>query len=69
MGTVLQNWVTDLTFMQQTVLISAVRGPDGLRKDHPVKILLRWYRRCILISAFDKKALTDPFYHGGVRLL
>lgn len=65
MATVLQDWVTELPFMQQTVLISAVRGPDGMRKEHPIKVLLRWYRRCVLISAFDKKALTDPYHPGG----
>jgi len=31
---VLQDWVHELTFMQQSVLIAAVRGPDGIRKDH-----------------------------------
>lgn len=25
---VLQKWVQDLTFMQQSVLMSAIRGPD-----------------------------------------
>jgi hypothetical protein len=47
------------------VLIEAVRAPDGLRKDHPVKVVMRWYRRCILLSAFDGKVLGDPFSPGG----
>lgn len=62
---VMQPWVEDLTFMQQSVLIAAVRAPDGLRKDHPVKVLMRWYRRCILLSAFDARALTSPYETGG----
>ena len=62
---VLQEWVHDLSFMQQSVLIAAVRGPDGIRKDHVVKVLLRWFRRCFLISAFDKKAILDPYAKGG----
>lgn len=62
---VLQDWVMELTHMQQSVLIASVRGPDGLRKDHPSKALCRWLRRCFLISAFDGKALTDPVYPGG----
>lgn len=62
---VLQKWVENLPFMQQSVLIAAVRGPDGIRKDHPVKVLCRWYRRCILKSAFDKCSLCDPLYPGG----
>lgn len=62
---VLQDWVHELTFMQQSVLISSVRGPDGIKKDHPVKVLCRWLRRCFLLSAFDGRALTDPYEPGG----
>ena len=51
--------------MQQTVLISAIRGPDGVAKGHRLKPLLRWYRRCIVLSAFDGRALTDPNEPGG----
>jgi len=29
---VLQNWLLSLSYMQQSVLISAVRGPDGFDK-------------------------------------
>lgn len=57
---VLQSWLDSLTFMQQTVLITALRGPDTLAKYHVSKYLLRWYRRCVLLSAFDKCVLTDP---------
>jgi len=52
--------------MQQTVLLTATRAPDGIRKTHPVKTLCRWLRRCYLISAFDKCVLEtslDP--RGG----
>jgi len=62
---VLQDWVHDLTFMQQSVLITSCRGPDGLSKDHIAKVLLRWLRRCFLISAFDRKAIWDPYTPGG----
>ncbi len=64
-GPAQQEWVLDIPIMQQSVLFAARRAPDGLRKDHPVKVLLRWYRRCVLLSAFDKRALLDPFEHGG----
>jgi hypothetical protein len=59
-GSVLQPWVEELTFMQQSVLISSVRGPDNSTKYGPVKMILRWYRRCILISAMEGEVLTDP---------
>lgn len=51
--------------MQQSVLITAVRGPDGLPKDHISKLLLRWLRRCILFSAMDRRELLTPYETGG----
>ena len=62
---VLQPWVHHLTFMQQSVLLTAIRGPDGIQKDHISKVLLRWYRRCILFSAFERKVFTNPYEQGG----
>lgn len=62
---VLQPWVERLPLMQQTVLLTAVRGPDGLRNDHPSKIVLRWLRRSVLVSALDGNMFQDPFEPGG----
>lgn len=62
---VLQDWVAGLPMMQQTVLLTAVRGPDGLPKYHPTKLVLRWYRRCILLSALDGKVLCAPWDQNG----
>ncbi|MFN3675779.1 MAG: hypothetical protein ACK4TC_07340 [Sphingomonas pseudosanguinis] len=64
-ATVLQDWVGSLSFMQQTVLLTAVRGPNGVPKYGPTKMLLRWYRRCILLSAMDRAVLSTPYDHGG----
>ncbi len=64
-GPVTQPWVHALPFMQQTVLLTAVRGPDGIAKYHPSKFLLRWFRRCMLLSAMDGKALTNPYDNNG----
>lgn len=65
MTTVLQPWVCELPMMMQSVLLGAIRGPDGHPKYNPAKLLLRWYRRSILISSFDKVILTDPFDKRG----
>jgi hypothetical protein len=46
--------------MQQTVLLTAIRGPDGMPKYGAIKMLLRWYRRCILISSLDACILDNP---------
>lgn len=60
-----QDWVASLTRMQQAVLLSSIRGPDGLHKNHVAKVLLRWFRRCILIGAFEGRAFDDPYEEGG----
>lgn len=65
MKSVTQEWTHGLPMMQQTVLLTAVRGPDGLPKYAGVKMLLRWYRRCLLLSALDGKVLTDPWDDNG----
>jgi hypothetical protein len=51
--------------MMQSVLFASVRAPDGIAKDHPVKVLLRWYRRSILMLAFEHESRSDPFSDGG----
>ena len=62
---VLQDWTNYLSFMMQSVLITACRGPDGIRKDHPVKVLIRYLRRSFLICAFDGKVRWSPYEPGG----
>lgn len=52
--------------MQQSVLFAAIRGPDGSAKyGGGAKMLLRWYRRCVLLSAMDGRALNDPIEPNG----
>ena len=65
MSSVLQPWVEKLSFMQQSVLITATRGPDGLEKNHIAKMLLRWLRRCYLYCAFTHEIYSDPYEKGG----
>ena len=65
MSSVIQDWVSSIPMMQQTVLLTAVRGPDGLPKYGNIKFLLRWFRRCVLLSAIDGKVLDNPFDENG----
>lgn len=62
---VLQEWVMFLPMMQQSVLIAAVRGPDGIKKDHVSKLMMRWFRRCMLLSSFIKDVIANPYDPGG----
>lgn len=64
-GPVTQPWVNNLSFMQQSVLISAIRGCDGIPKRHKAKLVVKFYRRMVLFSAFDGKAFADAFEPGG----
>lgn len=57
---VIQEWVQQLSFMQQSVLLTAIRGPDGLPKEHISKKFIKWIRRCVLYSAFDSKLHNKP---------
>ena len=66
---VTQEWTHSLSLMQQSVLLTAVRGPDGLPKYGGCKMLLRWYRRCILISSFFRRVLCDPIEDDGGSFL
>jgi hypothetical protein len=60
MPIVTQTWTHELTCMQQTVLLTAVRGPDGMGKYHPSKYMLRWFRRCTLLNSMDRRVMTTP---------
>lgn len=64
-GSVLNPWVRTLTFMQQSVLLAMVRNADGINKHHPQKQLIKWFRRCVLQSAFDRRHLEMPGLPGG----
>lgn len=45
------EWHRQLTLQQQSVLMLAARGPDGIAKDHPCKDVQRAYRGCVLMAA------------------
>jgi hypothetical protein len=40
-----------LPMQQQSVLLLAARGPDGVGKFHPCKAVVRAYRACVLVAA------------------
>jgi hypothetical protein len=48
---VIQNWLILLPMMQQTVLLSALRGPDGMAKVNIGKNICRHIRRVVLVDA------------------
>lgn len=63
---VTQEWTHALPMMQQTVMLTALRGPDGSPKyGGGAKMLLRFLRRCILLSAMDGKVIDNPADTNG----
>lgn len=45
-------WCRELPIQQQSVLLLAARGPDGVPKTHPCKRVQRAYRGSVLTAAF-----------------
>jgi len=52
MPSVVQDWLSELRLSEQSVLLTAVRGPDGVEKHHPCKALTRALRYAILHPAY-----------------
>jgi hypothetical protein len=50
-ASVVRAWVANLPFKQQTVVLCALRGCDGLPKEDPSKPFVRYYRHCVLLNA------------------
>lgn len=48
---VVQDWVSQCTLKQQTVLLSAIRGCDGIAKEDPSKKFTRALRSVVLHNA------------------
>ncbi len=54
---VLQEWLSELPLREQGVLVLALRGPDGVRKEGGAKNLVRALRGCIMITGATGKPL------------
>lgn len=59
MASVLQPWLSNLSLKNQTLLLSAIRGPDGVAKNNKVKDVLKFYRACVLKEADNLSGFMD----------
>jgi hypothetical protein len=48
MTSIIKPWVAELGLRHQGVLVSAIRGPDGIPREDPIKTLVRIYRGHVL---------------------
>lgn len=55
---VIPEWFGELTMQQQSVVLLAARGPDGISKDHPVKDVQRAYRGTVFLAAYYGRPLA-----------
>lgn len=51
------DWCRALPLQQQSVLLLAARGPDGISKVHPCKAVVRAYRGTVLVAAARRRTL------------
>jgi hypothetical protein len=51
------DWCLNLPLQQQSVLLLAARGPDGIPKPHPCKDVQRAYRGTVLVAAARQRTL------------
>lgn len=58
MPQILPEWIAALTLQQQSVLLLALRGPDGAPKHHPSKGVIRAYRGTVVLAARVGRTLT-----------
>ena len=54
---VVPAWLMGLSYQQQSVILLALRGPDGVRKEHPAKQIHTAYRATVLRAAFRGRFL------------
>jgi hypothetical protein len=62
---VLQPWVGQIPLRQQGVLLLALRGPDGIRKESIAKIILRNLRGCVMLSGREEKPMAMGTEYDG----
>lgn len=61
MTSVLQDWVVACPLREQGVLVLALRGPDGVRKEHGAKNVVRALRGCVMVTGATGQALVLGF--------
>lgn len=61
-GHVVNDWLTDLSYKQQTVVLTALRGCDGVPKEDLSKKLIRKLRSVILKSAISAENDIEPVH-------
>ena len=62
---VVQDWMSELPFRMQAVVLCALRGCDGQSREDPHKPIARYLRSCVLNPAFQKEDDRGTFMEGA----
>lgn len=62
---VLHNWVHELTFQMQALLLTAMRGPDENNKYNAAKAIIRYLRSAVIKPAGDWHGENDNDFMWG----
>jgi hypothetical protein len=62
---VLHDWVHTLTFQQQALLMTGMRGPDGMPKHCEAKVIVRYLRGAVIKPAGNWSGLNDNDFMWG----
>lgn len=67
---VLHDWVHELTFQMQALLMTAIRGPDENNKYNSAKAIIRYFRGAVIKPAGNWSGRNDnDFMWGEYRRL
>lgn len=61
----LHDWVHRISFQQQALLLTAMRGPDGSEKNNTTKIIIRYIRGVVIKPAGDWDGTNDNDFMWG----
>jgi hypothetical protein len=62
---VLHDWVHELSFQQQALLLTGIRGADGTSKHNPAKEMTRYLRGVVLKPAGNWSGFNDNDFMWG----
>jgi hypothetical protein len=64
---IVQPWAASLGLRHQGVLMSAVRGPDGVPREDPIKVLVRMFRGVVLTPHCQDVKLASSYMMPHIR--
>lgn len=61
LNSIFQPWFHKQELIAQSIVLSCIRGPDGVDRNHIAKRIVNWYRRCVLKPVDGSDAVLIPY--------